>query len=281
MILLADSGSTKCDWMILDGDKRLSTHTKGFNPFFHSTEFIAEELIKNQLLSDSALHIKAVYYYGASCSNDIRIGIVQKALSKVFTNAAIISVDHDLKGAAIAACAGQEGIACILGTGSNSCYFDGKSIHEQIPALGYVLDDEGSGSYFGKYLLSNLLYNQLPQDIADSFRSRFGLTKDNILFNVYNEPNANVYLASFMQFVSDNVAHPFLAQMVHDGLKRFAEIHILCYQNHHSVPVNFVGSIAYYFKPILEKIAVELGFTIGSIIQKPIDGLADFHQQTP
>lgn len=277
MILIADSGSTKCDWMLMDGTSRSLTHTKGFNPFFHSSDFIASELVQNQVLSSAASEIKEVHYYGASCSNDVRIDIVKSALKQVFCNANNITVDHDLKGAAIAACAGYEGIACILGTGSNSCYFDGQHVHEQIPALGYILGDEGSGSYFGKYLLSQLLYNKLPKELAMSFSAKYSLTKDNILFNVYNEPNANVYLASFMEFVSDNISHPYLETMMYNGLNAFAQTHILCFSNYQDVPVNFVGSIAYYFSNTIDKVAQDLGFSVGRIVQKPIDGLADFH----
>lgn len=279
MILIADSGSTKCDWMILDNQKRLSTHTMGFNPFFHSTEFIVQELLNNSVLQEARSKVKAIHYYGARCSNDVRIGIVKDALMEVFNNSDNTTVDHDLLGAAIAACAGQEGIACILGTGSNSCYFDGINVYESIPALGYVLGDEGSGSYFGKFLLSNLLYHKLPKDIADSLTSKFELTKDNILYNVYNEPNANVYLASFMRYVSENIEHPYLSEMVYNGLKAFSQTHIQCYENHRHVPVNFVGSIAFHFRPILEQVANDLGFQMGHVIQKPIDGLANFHSK--
>jgi glucosamine kinase len=280
MILIADSGSTKCDWMLIEGETHIPTHTIGFNPFFHSTEFIANELRKNAILTDSIASISQIHYYGASCSNDARITLVKNALSAVFTRATEIEVKHDLTGAAIAACGGREGIACILGTGSNSCYYNGREVHEEIPALGYILGDEGSGSYFGKFLLSHLLYKKLPADIAEDFSSVFKLTKDSILFNIYNEPNANVYLASFMRFVSERIDHPFLYQMVFDGLKKFAEVHILCYSNYHSIPVNFVGSIAFHFQAILKQVANDLGFQVGNIIKKPIDGLADFHGNT-
>ncbi|MBI1307581.1 MAG: ATPase [Bacteroidetes bacterium] len=279
MILVADSGSTKCDWLIAADGEMIETKTMGFNPFFHTSELIAEQISANPELSKIADDVDAVFFYGAGCSSEDRDEIVRKALKSVFTNAIEIVVDHDLTGAALATCGNNPGIACILGTGSNSCYFDGNMVSEVIPALGYILGDEGSGSYFGKQLLSNYLYKRLPKDLSEEFYQTFGLGKEDILTSVYNKPNPNVYLASFMRFVSDHREHPYVREMIYKGIRHFAEIHILCYEQANSATVNFVGSVAYYFHEVVKLVADDLGFTVGSIVKKPITSLAEYHLQ--
>jgi glucosamine kinase len=279
MILIADSGSTKCDWMLIDQKTKVPTSTIGFNPFFHTSDFIYEEISKNEVLSRHAQQISHIYYYGASCSSKERCAIVRQGLEKLFTQTKEISIDHDLKGAAIASCGSSEGIACILGTGSNSCYFDGIKVYEEIPALGFILGDEGSGSYFGKLLLSMYLYKQLPDDIHAQFVDKYQISKEDILASIYNKPNVNVYLASFMPFYREHIGHPFMADILYKGLQKFAQTHIQCYSNYESVSVNFIGSIAHYFEPILNVVAKDMGFKIGRIVKKPIDGLYTFHSR--
>ena len=178
MILVADSGSTKCDWIIIDNSNtKLKTKTMGFNPFFHSTEFILGKIQENKIFQDYRDKIIEIYFYGAGCSSANRKLILENALSQFFNHAERIVVDHDLTGAALATTPFSPGIACILGTGSNSCFFDGKNIHENVPALGYILGDEGSGSYFGKILLADWLYHRMPTELAIEFQKRFNLTK--------------------------------------------------------------------------------------------------------
>jgi N-acetylglucosamine kinase-like BadF-type ATPase len=276
MILVADSGSTKCDWLIINKGESLKTHTMGFNPFFHNTALVESELLKNVEFQKIKDQVKEVHFYGAGCSSIARNLVIHNALSAVFTNADI-NVDHDLTGAAVATCETKPGIACIIGTGSNSCYFDGDKTVENVPALGYVLGDEGSGSYFGKILLSEYLYNRLPQDLHDAFAERFSVNKEEIFTNVYNQPNPNVYLASFMRFVSDHRDHPYFKEMIYNGLAKFVNIHVWCYDNFREVPVHFVGSIAYYFREVLEEVAKNHRFTIGNIEKRPVDAIAKFY----
>lgn len=279
MIIIADSGSTKCDWMILDHDgKRHKTHTMGFNPFFHTSDLILQKLQENEDLSSVCQNVNAVFFYGAGCSSESRNEIVARGLRSFFVRAETIKVDHDLTGAALATCGDNPGIACIIGTGSNSCFFDGKLIHEKVPALGYILGDEGSGSWFGKQLLSNYLYKRLPSDISEELTQTYDLSKESIFENTYNKPNANVYLASFMRFVSDHREHPYFRDMIYRGLSSFINIHVWCYDQFREVPVHFVGSIAYYFREILEEVAVNHRFQIGKIEKRPVDPLSDYHE---
>lgn len=278
MIIVADSGSTKCDWLILDQNgNREKTHTMGFNPFFHSSDLIYEKLSENPELIASKSDITHVYFYGAGCSSAQRNAIIELGLKRFFSSAIEIQVDHDLVGAALSTTKGEAGIACIIGTGSNSCFFDGLKVHESVPALGYILGDEGSGSYFGKILLSNFLYNRLPKDIHEKLKDTYGLTKEGIFENTYNKPNANVYLASFMRFVSDHREHPFFRDMIYRGLSTFVNIHVWCFDNFREVPVHFVGSVAYYFREVLEEVASNHRFKIGNIEKRPVEPLSDYH----
>ncbi len=278
MILVADSGSTKCDWLHVDKDNnRQKTSTMGFNPFFHSEELIEEKLLENDIIQLNREQISHVLFYGAGCSSIERNAIVERALRKVFVNAETIVVDHDLTGASLATANDDAGITCILGTGSNSCYSDGTSIREEIPALGYILGDEGSGSYFGKIMLSDWLYDRMPEELADKFGDQYELTKEKIFEAVYNKPNANVYLASFMRFASANQDHSYFKEMIYQGIARFAATHIWCFNEFRTVPVHFVGSIAYYFREVLQEVAINHRFTVGKIEKRPVEPLADYH----
>jgi N-acetylglucosamine kinase-like BadF-type ATPase len=251
----------------------------GFNPFFHSSALVEDKLMENELFQSEGANVSEIYFYGAGCSSPERNQIIHKGLSKVFTNASIIKVDHDLTGAALASCQGKTGIACIIGTGSNSCYFDGNTVHEEVPALGYILGDEGSGSYFGKIMLSEWLYKRMPQKLADEFQKEYDLSKEGIFEAVHHKPNPNVYLASFMRFASAHQEHAYFKEMIYEGMAKFINIHVWCYDNFREVPVNFVGSIAYYFRDVLEEVARNHRFTVGKIEKRPIEPLANYHSK--
>ena len=278
MILVADSGSTKCDWAIVGADGTIINlvKTMGFNPYFHREDIIVEEILKEYHLASNADRFTHVFFYGAGCSSEQLNSVVELALKKVFPRAEV-AVEHDLLAAAYASYNGSAAISCILGTGSNSCFFDGTNFREEVPALAYILGDEGSGSFFGKKLLAAYLYKQLPNDIAQAFEKRYGLTKDEIIESVYHKEHANVYLASFMKFISDHKEDPYFQKIVYSGLKEFLRTHVCCYPEHKEVDVHFVGSIAYYFEPALRQAADELGVSIGRIIKKPIESLVAYH----
>lgn len=277
MILIADSGSTKCDWKLMDGEREVGAiSTMGFNPFFHSEAIISTTVRAQGMLYKYADKVTELYIYSAGCSSPDLNKVVENALRSVFRNAKI-HVDHDVLGAALAACQGEPGIACILGTGSNSCFYDGSGIYEEIPSLAYILGDEGSGSWYGKQLLRDYLYKEpIPEGLRQELVDQ-GYTKNAILENIYMQPHANVYLASFMKTISKYRETDYVQQMIHDGMRAFLLRHVCCFKNHKEVTTNFVGSIAYYFRDILEDEAKKLGITIGNVVKKPIDGLVEYH----
>jgi glucosamine kinase len=278
MIFIAESGSTKCDAVFLkeNGEELCRINTMGFNPYFHTSSFISETMAKIPEVSKYGASVTRVFFYGAGCSSPQLNAIVIQGLSAVFPEADVL-VDHDLKACAYATYQGESSISCILGTGSNSVFFDGVNIHEEVPALGYILGDEGSASYLGKKLLAAFLYKQLPSEIHTDFEATYGITKDEIISKVYKDPNANVSLASFAPFFSKHIHNPFMWEIVFTGFRLFLQTHALCYPNAREVKVNFVGSIAYYFCSILEDAVAHLDLNMGIIIQKPLDGLIGYH----
>lgn len=276
MYIIVDSGSTKSDWVVLNDEGKTYYSSMGFNPYFHNEEIIVNAIREVEDLYQLKDDVSVIYYYGAGCSSPKMNATVENALKQVFTNAKI-TVDHDLTACALATYDNKPAISCILGTGSNSCYFDGEKISEEVPALGYILGDEGSGSYFGKKLLAAYLYKKLPKHIEEDLISDPGITKAGIVENVYMKPHANVYIASFMKFVARHAKDEYIKEMVYNGFKEFISIHVCCYPNYREVEVNFIGSIAFVFRPELEKAAQEFGATIGKVIQKPIDGLVNYH----
>lgn len=277
MILIADSGSTKCDWMLLDENNSTQLYsTMGFNPFFHNESVISNGIKENSDLVKNANEVTHIYLYSSGCSSKELKMVVEKGLKHVFTKA-IIFVEHDLLGAAYSTYSGVPGITCILGTGSNSCFFDGKELSEEVPSLGYILGDEGSGSYFGKKLLIDYLYKKLTKEINEYLVHELKLTKKDIFENVYMKPHANVYLASFMKIFGVFKDNDYVKTTVSAGLKHFLENHVCCFADHKKVPVHFIGSIAYHFEDLLKIEAQKIGIEVGNIIQKPIDGLVDYH----
>lgn len=278
MILIADSGSTKCDWALIKSENEIiEFNTMGFNPFFHNEEVIINVLNNTAEVEKFKNEINYVFYYGAgSATKELKL-VLQRALSHVFSSAKNVYSDHDLVAAALATYDGSPCISCILGTGSNSCYFDGDIIKEEVPALGHILGDEGSGSYFGKKLLAKYAYKQLPEAIYNAFKDKYALDKSTIFQHVYMKPHANVYLASFMKFLSDNATDPYVYEMISDGFFEFINTHVKCFRNYKEVPVHFVGSVAYYFSEILKKVCLSQDISVGQIIQRPIEGLIKYH----
>lgn len=277
MLLIADSGSTKCDWRLVRNDRSFTDFKSlGINPYFHDEAFIAQELRKNAVLMQHAAEVKAVFFYGAGCSSTELKRRVEHGLSAVFQRAQI-HVDHDLVAAAFAVYDEEPCIACILGTGSNSCHFDGDIVREEVPALAYILGDEGSGSYFGKKVLADFLYKRLPQAMSDELKSEYHLTKDSIIDRVYMKPHANVYLASFMRFISSHRGTPYVDNLIADGLRHFMDIHVRSFRDYRKVKTHFVGSVAHYQEDILRDVAAEMDIQVGIITKKPIEGLYHYH----
>lgn len=278
MILVADSGSTKCDWALLDENGKYvgGFETIGLNPYFHNEIQVEAAICDNAELMKYATAVSHVFFYGAGSSTSQMCLIMHRGLSRVFTRAEIV-VEHDLLGSALATYDGEPCISCILGTGSNSCYFDGEKVYEEVPSLAYILGDEASGSYFGKKLLQAYFYKQLPDDLRNDFEKEYAPTKDDIIYRIYRQPHANTYLAGFMKFLGQHRSHPLIVQWVTEGMRHFISIHVKCFANWDKVPVHFVGSIGYFFENCLRDAARAEGIRLGRIIRKPIEGLVDYH----
>lgn len=278
MILIIESGSTKSDWVLLNQGEKTYFSTIGLNPYFHTEQDVEQAIKGNSELYSLNNQVSAIYFYGAGCSAEHLNAIIERGIQKVFTKA-IVSVDHDLNACAYATYNGEPAISCIIGTGSNSCFFDGEIVSEKVPALGYILGDEGSGTYMGKRLLADFLYHRIPQEMALAFQKETGLDKDSIVNNVYKQPNANVYLASFVPFIQKFSETTYVKELVLTGFKQFLDVHVCCYDNYKNYPVHFVGSISRIFKNELELACKHFDIKLGDIVQKPVDGLVQYHER--
>lgn len=277
MILIADSGSTKCHWAVVDANNDIRVATDGLNPFFTDADTI-EQVLRKQLIPHIAKHkIDTVHFLGAGCRDDKKELIYNVLMS--FFPTAKISVDTDLKGAAIALFGNKAGIACILGTGSISCLYDGETIVENHPALGYILGDEGSGAVLGKKLLGDCFKQQMPKSLTRLFLRKHPVTVAELIDRVYCKPQANRYLASFTPFLKDNISEPYVYNLVFDSFLEFFKRNIEQYPHYHEYEVSFCGSIAYHFADVLEVAAYEAGLNFGRIVQNPIDDLVEYFRK--
>lgn len=275
--LIADSGATKAEWSLIGNGKKKTFFTDGISPYFLNTAQIAALLTEQLLPSLGKVNVDEVYYYGTGTKNPVNKKSVFKALKQVFQDADV-EVDNDLLGAARALCGHKKGIACILGTGSNSCYYNGSSIVKNSPGLGYVLGDEGSGAYLGKKVIQYYLYNTFDEDLRSRFDARFVTNAAEILDNVYKKPLPNRFLASFTLFLVENRGHYMIENIIEDGLNDFIYNHIYKYPESWKYPIHFVGSVAYGFQDVLKEMAAGYGLEIGKIFKAPMDGLVDFHR---
>jgi N-acetylglucosamine kinase-like BadF-type ATPase len=279
MIIIVESGSTKADWILLDAQghevKRWSI--MGFNPYFHSSATVEQVLNNHPEIPGFAAQVSQVWFYGAGCSSDKLNNVIKSGLVQVFPNAQV-NVDHDLKAAAYATFDGVPHVACILGTGSNSCFFDGQNIREEVPALAYVLGDEGSASFIGKRLVADFIYKRLPSELQVAFEQQYKTDKDEIFHHVYHQPHANVYLASFSRFAGDHSESPYIQAIVREGFEKFLDIHVLCFEEaRNGAPANFVGSVAKAFEFILKDCCQRKGITYGRTQAKPVNRLVEYH----
>lgn len=280
MIAIVDGGSTKCDWVILENSGKVSQKTEsiGFNPNIINADLIPQEIEKNPHLFLIKNQLEYIYFYGSGCGTAENALLVETQLQKVFPYAKV-TVKEDLTAAAYAAYNGKPAIVCILGTGSNSCYFDGNSIRRDLPSLGFLIGDEGSGSALGKHLLRRFFMKKLPQDLHQEFVETYHLTIEDAIKNMYHNPRANAYLAEFNKFVIQRKLHPYFQNMVFDEMKNFFEYQVLPYEEAREAEINFIGSIAYYYEDVLRAAAAELNLTVGHIVQKPIESLVEYHKK--
>lgn len=282
MLLVADSGSTKTDWRLVDDSGLVHQfRTSGINPVFHTREDIQGSLIKEHLIEFVIQHkekVTDIHFYGAGCSGEEKKNRVHYALSDLFPEA-VCTIEHDLLAAARALCGRQAGIACILGTGSNSCYYDGATIIQQTPSLGYILGDEGSGAYLGKEILRRFIYGELPKELQDDFASTYQLSREKVVEHVYRMPNANRFIASFVPFLLKHKNEPEIAQLVVKALTDFVEHQLLPYRNQPVKQVHSTGSVGYYFMDFLKHACNRFDFSLGTVTESPIAGLLLYHRE--
>ena len=278
MILIADSGSTKTDWCVVEkGELVQQIFTKGTNPFFQSEEEISNEIATALLPELKTNEFDAVYFYGAGCGFPDKIAVVHRALTKHLNVAGDVEVATDMLAAARGLCGREAGIACIMGTGSNSCYYDGESIVANVSPLGFILGDEGSGACLGKLMVGDLLKNQMTPELKEKFLAQFNLTPADIIDRVYRKPFPNRFLASLSPFLAQNISEPCIHELVLNSFKAFFKRNIMQYENYQNLKVNLIGSVAYYYKEVLAEAAEAMGIQLGTIIQSPMEGLIKYH----
>jgi len=280
MILIADGGSTKCDWILLnnEGEQIFKTRSKGLNPAVFKEAVLEERLAENPELAGVKDTIEKVHFFGAGCGTPTPTKLLHEIISNYFSNAGEVKVMEDTI-AAVYAATTEPGIVCILGTGSNSCYFDGKNVTQSVASLGYILMDEASGNYFGKRLIRDYYYKRMPPEIAEKFEQKFDLDSDSIKMNLYRKDNPNTYLAHFAEFIFTNERNGYFYKLVHEGLSDFVHSRVLSYPQVNSVPVHFIGSIAYFSQDIIKAVLQPYGIKVGNIVRRPIDGLIDHYRK--
>jgi N-acetylglucosamine kinase-like BadF-type ATPase len=276
MILLADGGSTKVDWCVVHrGQLVKQVFTKGANPFFRTQEEIAGEIGHALMPEIGSYAIDAVYFFGAGCAFPEKNETVEKAI-RTHIAAATVEVGSDLLAAARGLCGKTAGIACILGTGSNSCYYDGSNIKENVSPLGYVLGDEGSGAVLGRLLVGACLKNQLTAGLKEKFLSRFDLTPQQIMEKVYKQPLANRFLASLSPFLLENSSDPSVHALLVEAFRAFFQRNVMQY-DYRRHTVHLTGSVAWYYREVLREVAAGLHITLGHIIASPMEGLIRYY----
>ena len=280
MILIADGGSTKADWIALDKNRNevFRARTLGLNPAVVPSEELNNRIVNMFQLINIKDEVEEIHFYGAGCGTPKPVQILHDVMKSIFTNASI-HIAEDMLAAVYAASGTNPSIVCILGTGSNSCYFNGSEMEMLTASLGYSIMDEASGNYFGRLLIRDYYYNKMPKQIAKSFESEFNLDADFIKMNLYRNPNPNMYLATFAKFMFEFKNEKYIKKLIRKGFQEFFKYRILPYKKDNSTPIYFIGSIAYYFKETLEKVANKHDLSVTGIIQRPIDNLLEYHKE--
>lgn len=277
MILIADSGSTKTDWCVVEnGEFILRFKTRGTNPFFQTEEEIGKEIEAGLLPSLKGFEPSAIYFYGAGCAFPEKNDMIRRAVNRYLS--VPVEVGSDLLAAARALCGDQPGIACIMGTGSNSCYYDGREIVKNVSPLGFILGDEGSGAVLGKLLIGDVLKDQLPPALKDQFLTQYELTPALIMDKVYRQPFPNRFLAGFSPFIREHLDEPAIWELVTRSFLAFFTRNVKQY-DYFEQPVHLVGSVAWYYQDVLKEIAFDLGIRLGTVARSPMEGLIAYHGQ--
>lgn len=273
--LIADAGSTKIEWVVVE-DKKVVKRliTRGYNPNYAKPIVFIDILYKEM---EDFPAVDAVYYYGSGCGSETAQADVRQYLKVRFEEAAEVVVTHDLMGAAHAILGREPGIACILGTGTNSCVYDGEKITERAVSLGYLVGDEGSGCYIGRKLVRAYFYDLMPLELKLEFDKYYHLNIKDFIDNVYHQPEASKYLAGFTEFAGEHQSHPFIQQLVKSCLKEFIDAFVLRYKDCRDYRVCFVGSVAFYFQTLLYECLSAEGLTMGKVIKSPMEGLIQMY----
>jgi glucosamine kinase len=280
MILIADSGSTKTDWVLLNDHKRSSYKTPGFNPYFTDSEKIYQSLSQKLIHEFDPGQVKQVFFYGAGCLEEDKTAVVNTALIRCFKNASV-KVGHDMLAAARALLGNTSGFAAILGTGSNTCLYDGHSVQRNIDSLGYLLGDEGSGSYIGKKVVRDFMRGYLPPELHQKFEQEYNLSNPEIFDTLYNKPLPNKFLAGFCKFADIHKDHPYIQKIVEDAFHDFFTNLVCKYPGYEKYKFNCIGSVGYIFRDILTTVAASHGMKTGKIIHTPIENLVNYHLTYP
>jgi N-acetylglucosamine kinase-like BadF-type ATPase len=276
-LLIADSGATKCEWCCINNEKKKIVFTQGISPYFLDGVQVQSILLNELIPSLKQREISAVHYYGTGCTNPVNVKMIRTALQKVFPEATIL-VDHDMMGAARALCGSEKGIACILGTGSNSCYYNGQKIVKNRPGIGYILGDEGSGAYLGKKVLQYYLYETFDEELKYRFELKYKPDRLSILENVYRKPLANRFIASYALFLTENRGHYMVENIIEDALNDFFFQHLCKYNESWKFPISFTGGVAYAFKDVIKGLCQSYEFDLGTILKNPMEGLIHYHR---
>jgi N-acetylglucosamine kinase-like BadF-type ATPase len=283
MIFITDSGSTKCDWIGIDehGNQLFEKErTKGLNPAILSPEELLLRIQESDVLRKNRKHVHELYFYGAGCGTDIPKMALKKVLKSYFVNADITIAEDTLAAVYSTVENHEPAIVCILGTGSNCTYYDGHKTHQRVNSLGYILMDDASGNYYGKQLIRDYYYKKMPENLRVSFKEKYNLDTDFIKNKLYKQPNPNVYLASFAEFMFLNKESEYIKDLIKSGFRVFAENMIFQFKEElQRVPVHFAGSIAFLSQDEIKEVADEMNFRIGNFVKRPIEGLVSFHSK--
>ncbi|GAA4934698.1 hypothetical protein GCM10023314_03910 [Algibacter agarivorans] len=282
MILIVDSGSTKSDWIAVDnnGNKLLEKiRTKGLNPAILSEKKLYKLIRKSKDLKNNSDKVTHVFFYGAGCGTENPRMMLKEVLEDVFPNAKV-EVNEDTLAAVYATInhPKEAAVVCIMGTGSNCSYYDGENLHQRVKSLGYTLMDDASGNYYGKQLIRDYYFNNMPENVKIAFGSKYNMEPDYIKYNLYKQPNPNAYLANFAEFMFLHKDSEYTINLIKKGIRLFATNMIMQYKEElKTVPVHFAGSIAYFSQKEIKEVAEEMGFKVGNFERRPIDGLVGFH----
>lgn len=280
MILITDSGSTKCDWIAIDntGKELFKARTKGLNPAILSVDELQDRITQSTELMEAKDSVEKIYFYGAGCGTEKPRTALQVLLTTMFSSADEVVVKEDTAAAVYAAVGDKPGVVCILGTGSNCCFSDGKEIHQKVVSLGYTIMDEASGNWYGKELIRDYSFKSMPEILRERFAAAYNLDCDYVKRNLYKEPNPNAFLATHAEFIFQNLDEPYIKKVLRRGLRKFSRNMIL--QFHEEIKqykVHFVGSIAHFAEKRIKQVADEFDYEVGNIVRRPIEGLVNYH----